>query len=166
VVPAAPAAVPASPDTLMPIDCHDICRAVQILSPCIDPLIPEWFQKGSLKPILATNNVPAGRLRRFDQNLSAFLMYLHLVGLKGSMRVRGPPPSQGVHIAKAVQEGMLAMFKGATASPIRGRKPPLSEGSDPESSASAEQEAAVLPQPSLQERVKVCNPFGHPLKDV
>ena len=29
------------------------------------------------------------------------------------MRVKGPPPSQGIHIAKAVQEGMRAMFKGA-----------------------------------------------------
>jgi len=75
------------------------------------------------------------------------------------MRVRGPPPSQGVHIAKAVQEGMLAMFKGATAAaPSRGSKPLPSESSDPELSEVAGQEFAGLPQPSLQERVKVHKP--------
>jgi len=77
-------------------------------------------------------------------------------GLKGSMRVRGPPPSQGVHIAKAVEEGMLAMFKGANASPAsKGSRPPASEGSEAGSSGVVERESPVLPQPTLEEHVKV-----------
>ena len=43
------------------------------------------------------------------------------------MKVRGPPPSQGVHIAKAVQEGMRAMFKGAAS-------PASHSDSDPQAS--------------------------------
>lgn len=30
------------------------------------------------------------------------------------MRVKGPPPSQRIHIAKAVQDGMRAMFRGVS----------------------------------------------------
>ncbi len=77
------------------------------------------------------------------------------------MRVRGPPPSQRVHIAKAVQDGMLAMFKGATSSPAsKGSRPPASEASESEPSVAFEQEcvereSAGVPRPTLEERVKV-----------
>ena len=37
---------------------------------------------------------------------SPTIVWLVLSGLKGSMRVRGPVPSQSMHLAKAVQDGM------------------------------------------------------------
>lgn len=55
------------------------------------------------------------------------------------MRVRGPPPSQGIHIAKAVQEGMRAMFRGAASPTSRSVSDP-SEGSI----------TAAAPEPSIQ----------------
>lgn len=78
----------------------------------------------------AMGNVDIQIVRRHEEHLK--MCPLVAAGLKGSMKVRGPPPSQGVHIAKAVQEGMRAMFRGV-ASPTSGSV------SDPEPS-----EASVL----------------------
>lgn len=78
-------------------------------------------------------------------------------GLKGSMRVRGPPPSQGIHIAKAVQEGMRAMFRGAASPTSRSVSDP-SEGSITAAALEPSMQYEASDPSLLEEYVKVQNP--------
>ena len=69
------------------------------------------------------------------------------------MRVKGPPPTQGVHIAKAVQEGMRAMFRGVASPGTRSETSHSDTSTVPPAEDSMNYEAS---EPSLlEEYVKV-----------